>query len=168
MEFVNYCPEWLDILKQQEETLRVEKLTADDCLALGTILASICKEKYPKPAAIRIITGGQVTFSYLMEGTDTFNNWWMDKKLNTCRISGVSSIRTLVEVAEGLRPMEPEFENENNYALCGGCFPLKNAAGKLIGYVLTSGMPHECDHQLIVDALNEFLGKNAPSIWENA
>lgn len=164
MEFNRYCPEWLDILKAQEETLRVEKLSADECFKLGEIIVRICKEKYPKPAAIRIITGGQVTFSFLMEGTDNNNNWWMDKKLNTCRMTGVSSIRSLVEVAEGIRPMESEFENENNYALCGGCFPLKNAAGKILGYVLTSGLPHECDHQLIIDSLNELLGKAAPSI----
>jgi len=164
MEFNRYCPEWLDVLKAQDDILRVEKLSADDCFKLGEIIVRICKEKYPKPAGIRIITGGQVTFSFLMEGTDNNNNWWMDKKLNTCRMTGVSSIRSLVEVAEGLRPLEPEFENENNFALCGGCFPLKNAAGKVLGYVLTSGLPHECDHQLIVDALGEFLGKSVPSI----
>ena len=79
-------------------------------------------------------------------------------------MSGVSSIRTLVEVAEGLRPMEPEFENENDFALCGGCFPLRNASGKLLGYVLCSGLAHECDHQLIADALAELLGREIPRI----
>ena len=74
------------------------------------------------------------------------------------------AIRSLVEVAEGLRPMEPEFENDGDYALCGGCFPLRNAAGKLLGYVLASGLPHECDHQLIADGLAEFLGKEIPSV----
>lgn len=164
MEFNRYRPEWLNILKVQEETLRVEGMSANDCLKLGTIIARLADEKYQKPAGIRIITCGQITFSFLMDGTSTNNNWWMDKKLNTCRMTGVSSIRSLVEVAEGLRPMEPEFENVDNFALCGGCFPLKNAAGKGIGYVLTSGLPHECDHQLIVDGLAEFLGKEVPSI----
>lgn len=164
MEFKRYCSEWLDTISRQEELLRVEGMTADGCFALGTIIVRLANEKYHKPVGIRIITGGQITFSFLMEGTSINNNWWMDKKLNTCRMTGVSSIRALVETAEGLRPMEPEFENENNFALCGGCFPLKNAAGKLLGYVLTSGLAHECDHQLIVDALNEFLGKDAPSI----
>ena len=79
-------------------------------------------------------------------------------------MTGVSSIRSLVEVAEGLRPMEPEFEIENNFALCGGCFPLKNAAGKTIGYALCSGLPHECDHQLVADALSELLGIEIPSL----
>ena len=157
MQINRYKPEWLDILKTQEEKLRVEKFTADDAFALGAVMVRLAKEKYNKPAAMRVIIGGQVTFSFLMDGTSMNNNWWMDKKLNTCRATGVSSIRSLVEVAEGLRPLEPEFENDGDYALCGGCFPLRNAAGKLLGYVLASGLPHECDHQLIADSLSEFL-----------
>ena len=164
MEFARYNPEWLEALVAQEEILCMEKITADDAYALGGVLIRTAKEKYQKPAAFRIISGGQVVFSFLMDGTSNNNNWWMDKKFNTCLMTGVSSIRSLVEVAEGLRPMEPEFENEGSFALCGGCFPVHNAAGKIIGWVLASGLPHECDHQLIIDSMNEFLGKNAPAI----
>ena len=164
MEFNRYKAEWLDILKTQEEKLRVEKFTADDAFALGADMVRLAKEKYNKPAAMRVIIGGQVTFSFLMDGTSMNNNRWMDKKLNTCRMTGVSSIRSLVEVAEGLRPLEPEFENEGDFALCGGCFPLRNAAGKLLGYVLASGLPHECDHQLMIDALSEYLNISVPGI----
>ena len=166
MEFASYKPQWEEILKQQEEILCVEKMSAEDALALGVIMSGLAKEKYQKPIAIRIILGGHVGFSFLMDGTSMNNEWWMDKKLNTCRATGASSIRSLVELAEGIRPMESEFENEGDYALCGGCFPLRNAAGKLLGYVLASGMPHECDHQLIVDALAEFLNVSVPSILE--
>lgn len=164
MEFKFYKPEWLEILRAQEDILRVERMTADDCLELGLIMRRLAQEVYRKPASFRIVTQGQTTFSFLMEGTDRNNEWWMDKKLNTCRMTGASSIRTLVEVAEGLRPMEPEFELENNFALCGGCFPLRNAAGKLLGYALCSGLAHECDHQLIADALAELLGREIPRI----
>ena len=164
MEFANYRPEWLDILRKQEEVLRFERFTAEDALALGLIMARLAKEKYRQAAAFRIIVGGHIAFSYLMDGTTSNNDWWMDKKLNTCRMTGVSSIRSLVEVAEGLRPMEPEFENVNNFALCGGCFPIRNAAGKLLGYTLCSGMPHWMDHQLMMDALCEYLKVEAPAI----
>lgn len=164
MKFACYRPEWLDVLKAQEDVLRMEKLTADRALELGMIMIRLAREKYRQPVSVRIITGGQVTFSFLMDGTDNNNEWWMDKKLNTCRMTGVSSIRTLVEVAEGLRPMEPEFESENNFALCGGCFPLKNAVGKCIGYALCSGMAHQRDHQLIADALAELLHAQIPSL----
>ena len=166
MEFASYRPEWLETLKAQEALLRLESLNSDEAMRLGTIMVRLAKEKYKRPVSVRIITSGQVTFSFLMDGTDLNNEWWMDKKLNTCRLTGVSSIRSLVEVAQGLRPMEPEFEKENNFALCGGCFPLKNAAGKGIGYALCSGMPHECDHQLIADALSELLGVHIPSLLD--
>ena len=107
MKFANYRPEWLDAIKVQEEKIRVEQLNSDEVMRLGSIMVRLAKEKYKKPAALRVITRGQVTFSFLMDGTDRNNEWWMDKKLNTCRMTGVSSIRSLVEVAEGLRPMEP-------------------------------------------------------------
>ena len=164
MEFASYRPEWLETLKAQEALLRLESLNSDEAMRLGTIMVRLAKEKYKRPVSVRIITSGQVTFSFLMDGTDLNNEWWMDKKLSTCRMTGVSSILTLVEVAEGLRPMEPEFENENDFALCGGCFPLRNAAGRLLGYALCSGLPHECDHQLIADALAELLGREIPRI----
>lgn len=166
MEFQRYCPEWLDVLKRQEEILRVEKMSAEDALALGVIMTGLAKEKYKQPIAIRIILGGHTAFSFLMDGTSLNNEWWMDKKLNTCRATGVSSIRALVELATGVRPMEPEFENTGDFALCGGCFPLRNASGKLLGYVLASGLAHECDHQLIADALAEFLNLSVPSVTE--
>ena len=164
MEFAKWNESWLEILRDQEAKLRMESLSADEALKIGMIMYRLAKEKYLKPISIRIITGGQTTFSFLMEGTSTNNEWWMDKKLNTSRLSGVSSILTLVEVAMGLRAMEPEYEKENDFALCGGCFPIKNNAGKVIGYAQSSGMPHACDHQLIADALAEFLGVEIGSI----
>ena len=164
MEFAKWNESWLEILRDQENKLRMEALCADDAMKIGMIMYRLAKEKYLKPISIRIITGGQTTFSFLMEGTSTNNEWWMDKKLNASRLSGVSSILTLVEVAMGLRAMEPEYEKENDFALCGGCFPIKNQAGKVIGYAQSSGMPHECDHQLIADALAEYLGVEIGSI----
>ena len=164
MEFNRYQKEWLPILVSHEEKLRTEAMSSDDALALGVIMVRIAKEKYQKPAAMRVILGGHTAFSFHMDGTTMNNDWWMDKKLNTCRATGVSSIRSLVEVAEGLRPLEKEFEIDGDYALCGGCFPLRNAAGKLLGYVLASGLPHECDHQLIADSLSEFLNVPVDSI----
>ena len=79
MEFKFYKPEWLEILRAQEKILRPEHLTAEDCLQLGLIMNRLAKEVYKRPAAFRVITGGQTTFSYLMAGTSTNNEWWMDK-----------------------------------------------------------------------------------------
>jgi len=164
MEFREYKAEWLEALRSQEEVLRLEKLTGDDALAIADIMIRLAREKYQHPIAIRIISGGMTVYSHLMDGTSHYNDWWMDKKLNVCRMTGKSSIHTLVEVATKAVPMEPEFENEDSHALCGGGFPIRNAAGKLIGYVLCSGMKHYFDHQLIVDALCAFTGKSVAGI----
>ena len=166
MKYAYYKAEWLPILRAQENDLRSEGFTAEDCLKIGTIMHRLAREKYKRACSFRIVTKGQTTFSFLMDGTDMNNEWWMDKKLNTCRLTGMSSMRTLVETAESAYPMEPEFEIENNYALCGGCFPVRNIAGKVTAYVLCSGMPHECDHQLIADALSEYLGVKIDRVAE--
>ena len=166
MKISYYEKEWLECVRRQEELLRTDSFNAEDALRLGLIMERLAREKYREPVAIRIILGGHTAFSYLMDGTDSNNEWWMDKKLNTCRLTGMSSIRALVEAAEGEIPMEPEFVIENNFALCGGCFPVRGAADKVVAYVLCSGMPHQCDHQLIVDALSEFLNVQVPSIVE--
>ena len=164
MKFQEWKPEWLEIVSAQEERLRLERMTADDALELGNIMVRLARERYGKPAALRVVTNGQITFSFLMDGTDLNNCWWMDKKLNTCRLTGVSSLRSLLEVAMGVREMEPEFEIENNFALCGGCFPLRTPAGRPLGWALCSGLPHYCDHQLLADALAEFLGVEIPEV----
>ena len=164
MNFREYKSEWREALLSHEEVLRLEKITSDDALAIAGIMIRLAKEKYRQPIAIRIISAGLTVYSHLMDGTSHYHDWWMDKKLNVCRMTGGSSIRALVDVATEAIPMEPEFENEDSHALCGGGFPVRNAAGKLIGYVLCSGMKHYNDHQLIVDALSEFTGKTVEPI----
>lgn len=164
MQFEHYEKEWLEPIRRQEELLRTDSFNAEDALQLGLIMERLAREKYREPVAIRIILGGHTAFSYLMEGTDSYNDWWMDKKLNTARLSGMSSLRTLMELAEGNIPCEKEYEIENDYALCGGCFPLRCRNGRLIGYVESSGMAHQRDHQLIADALAELLDTEIPAI----
>ena len=48
-----------------------------------------------------------------------------------------------------------ELEEDENYVLCGGAFPII-VKGKMIGCFIVSGLAHEEDHQLIVDALKEY------------
>ena len=61
----------LHLIKDVEKRLAsVEKMTADDALELGMIMIRRAKECVGKPAAVRVITGGQTTFSFLMEGND--------------------------------------------------------------------------------------------------
>jgi uncharacterized protein (UPF0303 family) len=48
----------------------------------------------------------------------------------------------------------------SDYASHGGAFPLKVAGAGVIGSVTVSGLPQRADHELIVEALCDLLGRN--------
>ena len=105
MEFANYRPEWLETLKAQEALLRLESLNSDEAMRLGTIMVRLAKEKYKKPAAMRIITGGQVTFSFLMDGA---GRWSLAPFDDFTRAEGPNGWHTLSVAGEGRDPGESD------------------------------------------------------------
>ncbi len=150
-------PEWLKTVIAHEENLRFESFCNDDALKLGCLLVDLAKTKFKGNAAVRIVRDGSILFAHQMESTGLENVWWMQKKQNVCDALGMSSLRACLETEyNGLSiPWE---SRENEFALCGGCFPLRYKNGEFIGYALVSGLPHEQDHQLIADGLAEYLG----------
>jgi uncharacterized protein (UPF0303 family) len=160
-----YEEKWLNAIVKQEELLVFEHFNREDALSLGLKIAELAKTKYAN-VGIRILSEDFVTFTYMMEGSDMNNDWWMDKKLNVCRHTGVSSLRAALEFEYGVRKKEPWTQNENNYALCGGCIPIRLKSGEIAGYAMVSALPHERDHQLIADAMAGFLSINIPSVLE--
>lgn len=167
MDIKYYRSEWLPIVCEQEKLLRLNALTDSDALCICNHIVRLAQERYRKPVSIRIIYHGQVTLSLLMNGTDTFNEWWMDKKLNVCQETRVSSLRSLIEIAEQKRNMPSSFTNDHNYALCGGCFPIRDSEDQLHGWIIASGMTHWYDHQIIADALAAFLNVRIPEIRDD-
>ncbi len=160
-----YEEKWLEAVVRQEELLVFGRFCREDALALGLKIAELAKTKYAN-VGIRILSDDFVTFTYMMEGSSMYNGWWMDKKLNVSRRTGVSSLRAALEFAYGVRPKEPWTENENNYALVGGCVPVRLKSGEIAGYALISALPHEQDHQLVADAMADILGVGIPGILE--
>ncbi|MNN92681.1 hypothetical protein D3C81_2109980 [compost metagenome] len=49
-----------------------------------------------------------------------------------------------------------QLTHDKSYGLSGGGFPI-NENGEIKGCICVSGLEHEQDHQLIVDALTKFL-----------
>ena len=44
---------------------------------------------------------------------------------------------------------------------CGGGFPIKLKSGEMVGVILASNLPHEKDHQFIVDGLTDYINSLA-------
>ena len=158
--------EWNAILEEQRETLEYTAFNKEVALELGLMIIEIAKNKYHDSVAIRIIEDEGVIFSYKMEGTSGENDWWMDRKLAVSRVSKISSLETYVK--SELKLLEPFWTTrEANFATCGGCVPIFLKGGKSSAYhVLVSGLPHEKDHQLIIDAICKQLGKEVKSLFK--
>ena len=155
--------DWPEKIARQEEILRYPTFTRKQALELGLCIAELAEKKYQKGAAIRIVEDNTVIFEYKMETTNPENDWWMGKKLAVSLQTGTSSLRAYVEGKAGLREAF-WLKRPENYAACGGCFPVIMESGEIFARVLVSGMAHEEDHQIIADAMSIQLGKEAPSI----
>lgn len=156
---------WLPILQAQEELLRFASFDNEDAFAIGLKIAELAKNKYKKSAAIRICIDDAIVFAYKMPGTDLENDWWMDRKRNVSRMTGVSSLRACVEAANGLINTD-WMQREKSFALCGGCMPVFMQRGQTFAYIMVSGMHHQEDHQIIADALAGYLGISIGSVCE--
>lgn len=150
---------WPDILAEQEQLLRYPEFTRKTALDLGLEILRLAQESYHKSAAVRIVEDGTTIFAFKMENTSSENDWWMDKKIAVSRMTGMSSLRSYVEAQSGR--LCPEWEKRpDNFAACGGCFPIFPADGQAPwAYVLVSGMEHYEDHQIIADAMAIQLNK---------
>ena len=155
--------DWPQKIAQQEEILRYAAFTRQQALELGLTIVELAKNKYKKGAAIRIVEDNTVIFEYKMETTNPENDWWMGKNLAVSLQTGTRSLRAYVEGKTGLR--KPFWEaRPENYAACGGCFPVIMVSGEIFARVLVSGMDHAEDHQIIADAMAIQLHKEIPSL----
>ena len=72
----------------------------------------------------------------------TVSNWW-NSRVQT---------QAIVDYEAALAGMD-----EADYAAIGGGFPIIVAGTGVVGAVACSGLPHEMDHQLLVDAICQIL-----------
>lgn len=164
-ENIEYCEEsWLDIVEKQEEILRFETFSRQDAMELGNLICRMAEEKYKEDVAVKIVMDGLAVFSCFMGKTGLKNDWWMSCKYNTVLQTGTSSLKALLLHVAGKKKFGQWYEQKNSYYLCGGAFPLRTKEGRIFGCVLVSGLTHEKDHQLIVDALSETLHAELVSV----
>lgn len=149
-----YTRDFLETLKQQENDLRFSSFDLEDAYMLGTMLREAGK-KEPEPIAVRIVLDDLTVYQSFLPGTGLSNSQWMDRKYATVCHSRHSSLRAAVErELDGIR--EPWQSDEEQFAFCGGGFPLV-VDGKFRGAAIVSGLPHLDDHRRLTDTMSEFL-----------
>ena len=144
-------------VEAEERELVFERFTNDDALELGLLLVEKARARQ-LAVAIDVERGGQRLFHFAAAGTTPDNAAWIERKKNLVKRVFRSSYAVGLKLsAEGKTLSERLGIPAETFAAHGGCFPIivKNAG--CIGTVTVSGLPQKDDHDLVVEAIREFL-----------
>ncbi len=155
--------EWLKLIKKQEAELAFESFDNDDAAQVGQRIAALARDKYKGAVAICIEVDNNVVFSYMMQGTTLENKLWMHRKINVSKITKTSSLLACVEERYSGKRWELK-SRPDSFAVCGGCWPVQMKEGEPYAYIAVSGLEHYLDHQIIVDAVADFIGRKTETI----
>lgn len=149
----------ITIYKEQEERLQFETFNNNDAWNIGSAIALRAIEEN-LPIAIDITLNGYQLFRYGCIGSNLHNDKWMKRKMNTVNTVHKSSIHAGAILALNELDMKNNwYLDPMEYAQVGGGFPIIIRGTGVVGTICVSGLPDYLDHQVIIDALEEYLGE---------
>ena len=108
---------------------------------------------------------GQPLFYCALAGSTPDHASWVRRKSAVLARFHRSSYRVGLELAERQTTLAQKFGlSDADYAAHGGSFPLTVAGAGMVGAVTVSGLPQRADHELVVEALCQHLGKDYASL----
>lgn len=144
---------------QQEKELRFDTFNSSVAWELGCFMVErVHKMGIDLAISIRKLNGN-IVFQYVTDGTSMDNQLWMDRKFATVALLEKSSYAAWVQSQISGKVVTDHGVSDEDYVFCGGAFPIRLKTGELVGTVIVSNLPHEQDHQFVVDSLTEWLKK---------
>jgi len=149
-----------DILKQllqEEQELQFNNFNETTAWQIGSQLVEISVKKV-LPVTIDITRGDHQLFHASLRGTSADNDEWIKRKVRLVYRFGHSSfyMGQLLK-SKGKSLEEAYMLSENSYAPHGGCFPIIVKGTGVIGTITISGLAQEDDHELVVQAIRDYL-----------
>ena len=150
--------EKLAILKQQEELLQFDHFSNDTAYDLGSFMVSYAKKHNITIAVSIRLNNGCILFQHCPDGTNLLNQKWMERKFNSVKLMERSSLLSALTFEQDHDTLEDHALPANDYALCGGGFPIRiKGNSTVVGVILASNLYHIADHEFITGALREYL-----------
>lgn len=150
--------EMYELCLEQERKYTFPEFSLDDVMELGMTLVEEYS-KFPGPLACEIWINGTERFRYYPNGTGEFHERWLRFKRNTVTTMGMASLTIKAKFEMNGSSLEEEKLEPENYALCGGGFPIRIKGGCVIGFIGASGLTDEEDHAAIIAGLESFWNK---------
>lgn len=147
-----------EITKEQEKMLRFEHFSNEDAWELGKLIVQRIHDRGIELAAAIRKVNGNIVFQYATDGTNLNNQNWMMRKFHTVCLMERSSFGAWASSFLTGETVEVHGLNVKDYVFCGGGFPIRMKTGEIVAVLTVSNLPHEQDHQFIIDVLQEWLG----------
>ena len=149
-----------DQIGLQERELKLPRLDANVAWDLGSRLRTLAMER-KHTVVLDVRRFGQPLFYAALEGTSPDNPEWVRRKSNVVERFHRSSlgVRLRSEI-RGSSIHNRQGLPIADYAAEGGSFPLTVENAGVVGSVTVSGLSPREDHELVVEALCNLLGRN--------
>jgi uncharacterized protein (UPF0303 family) len=154
---MNNYTDFLRTLAAQEQELQFTEFTNGTALEIGLYLIRKAEEE-KKRITIDIMRGKQQLFHYSFEGTSEENDQWVIRKNRVVNMFHKSSLYmeyklkiedTTLEKTHGL--------SFDEYAPCGGAFPIIIEDKGVVGTITVSGLAGEEDHEMVIAGIRAVL-----------
>jgi len=127
----------------------------DSLTAFGNQIVANGK-KDSLPLAVAVYFEDVRIFQGFLEGTSAKNEMWINRKINTVRAIGHSTLYSRAVMEKTGAYQELGLENHmGELAICGGGVAIRKNDG-LLAVIIVSGLPHEDDHNLIMSEFAKF------------
>ena len=148
------------LTSSQEELLKFSHFTNEDGKKIGEFVSQYCKDKGKVVAVAVRKVNGAILYHFLPEDTNLGTQIWMKRKFNTVARCEKSSLGVWADFMMKKETLKDHAMPETDFALCGGGFPIRLSSGEFVGVITASNLMHIEDHQVVVDALAEYLGRS--------
>lgn len=144
-------PQQTDILKQEKE-FTFHSFSHYDAYLLAKLLIENAYQNN-RNIGVRIVLHNKLVFQYIMDNLDVDNSVnWLLRKEKVCHMTQHSSYYAFLENI--VSHQYDDYIHNQEYAVCGGSFPVLLKDEFIGSITVTGGRPHE-DHQMIIDCLKE-------------
>jgi uncharacterized protein (UPF0303 family) len=144
----------------QEQQLQLSAFDEVTAWRLGSRLHAMATERTLR-IVIDIRRPAQPLFYAAMPGTTPDNPEWVRRKSNVALRFHRSSYAVGLEMEQKQSTLSERYGLPlTDYAAHGGSFPLCVHHAGVIGAITVSGLPQRADHELVVEALCNELGRN--------
>jgi uncharacterized protein (UPF0303 family) len=150
-------------IAEQERILRFETFDESVAWRLGSQLRGAA-EATNAPVVIDIRSHQRLLFCSALEGSAPDNWDWVRRKSNLAHRFHRASYAIGLELAAKSATLADRGLDAKDFAAHGGSFPIRVENAGFLGSITISGLPQREDHNLVVAALCEFLGKDARTL----